>query len=61
MSAFNAQTVETIDGDVDDIPATGRTIDLAPTSFEGTFRNPCFWILVGIAATLGVQYVLKKD
>ncbi len=61
MSAFNAQTVETIDGNADDIPTTGRTIDLAPTSFEGTFRNPCFWILVGIAATLGVQYVLKKD
>jgi hypothetical protein len=61
MSAFNAQTAETIDGDVDSTPTTGRTIDLAPTSFEGTFRNPCFWILVGIAATLGVQYVLKKD
>jgi hypothetical protein len=25
-----------------------------------TFRNPFFWILVGVAGTLAVQYVLTK-
>lgn len=61
MSRFTAETVETLDGDVDTTPTNRTTVDLAPTDFSGTFRNPCFWILVGIAATLGVQYILKKD
>lgn len=29
-------------------------------NWTGTFRNPCFWILVGVGATLGFQYVFKK-
>jgi hypothetical protein len=30
-------------------------------SFGGdTFRNPFFWILVGVAGTLAAQYVLTK-
>jgi hypothetical protein len=35
--------------------------DLAPCSFGGdTFRNPCFWILVGVAGTVAIQYLLAK-
>ena len=38
-----------------------RDYDLAPVTFGGdTFRNPCFWMLVGIAGTLAVQYILTK-
>ncbi|NBO53128.1 MAG: hypothetical protein EBU84_00725 [Actinobacteria bacterium] len=43
-------------------PAPTRTeIDLAPCTFGGdTFRNPCFWILVGVAGCLAVQYLFAK-
>ena len=37
-----------------------RTVDLAPVCFSGTFRNPCFWLLLGVGATLAVQYVLSR-
>ena len=56
---FNADT-GTEDFSAD--PATPKTsYDLAPCSFGGdTFRNPCFWILVGGAGCLAVQYVFTK-
>ena len=43
-------------------PTPARTeIDLAPCTFgTDTFRNPCFWILVGVAGTLAVQYIFRK-
>ena len=56
---FNADTAtEDFAGD----PAPARTdIDLAQCSFGGeTFRNPCFWILVGVAGALAVQYIFTK-
>ena len=28
--------------------------------WTGTFRNPAFWILVGVIGTIGFQYVFKK-
>ena len=56
---FNADTA-TEDFAAD--PAPARTdIDLAQCSFGGeTFRNPCFWILVGVAGALAVQYIFTK-
>ena len=49
---------ETLDADT---AATARDYDLAPVTFGGeTFRNPFFWILVGVAGTLAMQYVLSK-
>ena len=56
---FNADTV-TEDFAAD--PAPARTdIDLAQCSFgTDTFRNPCFWILVGVAGALAVQYIFTK-
>lgn len=56
---FNAET-GTEDFSAD--PAVPKTeYDLAPCSFGGdTFRNPCFWILVGVAGCLAVQYVFAK-
>jgi hypothetical protein len=56
---FNADTAtEDFAGD----PAPSRTdIDLAHCNFgTETFRNPCFWILVGVAGALAVQYVFTK-
>lgn len=42
-------------------PATRTEYDLVPCSFgTDTFRNPCFWMLVGIAGTLAVQYIFTK-
>ena len=56
---FNADTA-TEDFAAD--PAPNRTdIDLAHCNFgTETFRNPCFWILVGVAGCLAVQYVFTK-
>lgn len=56
---FNADTA-TEDFAAD--PAPNRTdIDLAHCSFgTETFRNPCFWILVGVAGALAVQYIFTK-
>lgn len=56
---FNADTA-TEDFAAD--PAPNRTdIDLAHCNFgTETFRNPCFWILVGVAGALAVQYVFTK-
>lgn len=49
---------ETLDADA---AAPARDYDLAPVTFGGeTFRNPFFWILVGVAGTLAMQYVLSK-
>lgn len=49
---------ETLDADT---AAPARDYDLAPVTFGGeTFRNPFFWILVGVAGTLAMQYVLSK-
>jgi hypothetical protein len=56
---FNADTAtEDFAGD----PAPNRTdIDLAHCNFgTETFRNPCFWILVGVAGALAVQYIFTK-
>ena len=56
---FNADTAtEDFAGD----PAPTRTdIDLAHCNFgTETFRNPCFWILVGVAGALAVQYIFTK-
>lgn len=49
---------ETIDAD----PATpAREYDLAPVTFGGdTFRNPFFWIFVGVAGTLAIQYIMTR-
>jgi hypothetical protein len=45
----------------DPAPAPRTDYDLVPCSFGGdTFRNPCFWMLVGIAGTLAVQYIFTK-
>ncbi|MEY5145046.1 MAG: hypothetical protein RL745_413, partial [Actinomycetota bacterium] len=45
----------------DPTPTTKTDIDLAHCRFGGeTFRNPCFWILVGVAGTLAVQYIFTK-
>ena len=58
-SAFRREeSVDTVDSEV--LPE-GTTVDLTPTNFSGTFQNPCFWILVGIAGTIACQYLLKKD
>ena len=56
---FNADTA-TEDFAAD--PAPNRTdIDLAQCNFgTETFRNPCFWILVGVAGALAVQYIFTK-
>lgn len=44
----------------DPVP-TKTQIDLAACQFgTDTFRNPCFWILVGVAGTLAVQYVFNR-
>ena len=51
------EAVEPVGADVD---TPGTTVDLAPCNFSGTLRNPCFWILVGILGTLGVQYIFTK-
>jgi hypothetical protein len=53
------------DTGVEDLSAdpepTRTDIDLAHCRFGGeTFRNPCFWILVGVAGTLAVQYIFTK-
>ena len=56
---FNADTA-TEDFAAD--PAPNRTdIDLAHCNFgTETFRNPCFWILVGVAGARAVQYIFTK-
>ena len=57
---FNADT-GTEDFSADPATTPKRDYDLAPCSFGGeTFRNPCFWILVGVAGCLAVQYVFTK-
>jgi hypothetical protein len=56
---FNADT-GTEDFSADPV-APKTEYDLAPCSFGGdTFRNPCFWILVGVAGTVAIQYLLAK-
>lgn len=60
MSPFERNT-ETVDADVlDPQPTQQRTVDLVPCNFRGTFQNPCFWVLIGIGATLAFQYILSK-
>jgi len=54
-------------GGVGDDPATNVTplrtsVDLSPVSFGSTtFTNPCFWILVGIAATITIQWFMHQQ
>lgn len=56
---FNADT-GTEDFAADPAPPA-RDYDLAPVTFgTDTFRNPFFWILVGVAGTMAVQYILSK-
>jgi uncharacterized membrane protein YuzA (DUF378 family) len=48
---------ETLDAD----PAPTREYDLAPVTFgTDTFRNPFFWILVGVAGTMAIQYIMTR-
>ena len=56
---FDADTGSPLDPGT---PATAprTTVDLANCHFGGTFRNPCFWILVGALGAIGVQYLLKS-
>lgn len=56
---FDANTGKPLGDDPDSAqtPKPRPTVDLAPCHFSGTFQNPCFWILVGVAAALAVQYV----
>ena len=57
---FNADT-GTEDFAADPAPTSKTDIDLAQCSFGGeTFRNPCFWILIGVAGTIAVQYIFTK-
>ena len=50
---------ETIDADP--APAPTREYDLAPVTFgSDTFRNPFFWIFVGVAGTLAIQYIMTR-
>lgn len=61
MSPFDRNdTVESVDAEVLDTQSTQRTVDLVPCHFRGTFQNPCFWVLIGIGATLAFQYILTK-
>jgi hypothetical protein len=55
-------TADTATEDFAADPAPARTdIDLAHCNFgTETFRNPCFWILVGVAGALAVQYIFTK-
>ena len=55
-------TADTATEDFAADPAPTRTdIDLAHCNFgTETFRNPCFWILVGVAGALAVQYIFTK-
>jgi hypothetical protein len=42
--------------------APQTSVDLrSVTVGRGTFENPCFWILVGIIGTIGVQYMMKRS
>ena len=58
--------VEPVNGVGDPAPTTttsggvARRDDGGPCHWSGTFRNPCFWVLVGVAATLGFQYVMRR-
>lgn len=61
MSPFDRNTAtESVDAEVLDSQPTQRTVDLVPCNFRGTFQNPCFWVLIGIGATLAFQYILAK-
>jgi hypothetical protein len=42
-------------------PCNRPTVDVASCHFEGTFRHPCFWILVGVSAALAVQYLFAQN
>lgn len=59
---FNADTgMEDFAADADTSAPAKTEYDLAPCRFgRDTFSNPCFWILVGIAGTLAVQYIFTK-
>lgn len=61
--ASNATVVDGVAEVVDAGDATTGDMerrDDGPCHWGGTFRNPCFWVLVGVAATLGFQYVLRR-
>lgn len=60
MSPFERNTTESVDAEVLDPQPSQRTVDLVPCNFRGTFQNPCFWVLIGIGATLAFQYILAK-
>ena len=59
---FNADTgMEDFSADPES-PTRTTEVDLASCRFGGeTFRNPCFWILVGVAGTLAVQYIFSRN
>jgi hypothetical protein len=52
--------MDTVDANPEVVPTNSTTYDIAPCNFEGTFRHPCFWILVGITGALAVQYLLAS-
>ncbi len=59
---FDADTgMEDLSADPE-LPTRTTEVDLASCRFGGeTFRNPCFWILVGVAGTLAVQYIFSRN
>lgn len=64
MSAiFDADTGQPLGADPQPAnpPSNRPTVDVAPCHFEGTFRHPCFWILVGVSAALAVQYLFAQN
>lgn len=58
---FDASTGQPVGDDPQTPPAQRPTVDMAPCHFEGTFRHPCFWILVGVSAALAVQYLFAQS
>lgn len=56
-----AKVYDTEPLDADPATPTARDYDLAPVTFGGdTFRNPFFWIFVGVAGTLAIQYIMTR-
>jgi len=38
-----------------------QIVDLAPCNFGGTFRNPCFWVLLGVGlGAFGAWWLVKS-